>query len=199
MLCPDRYQFRSHETDKGVIHEWEWPPPTQVPQIWSYNSPSVPKPEGPEIMSEMLMDHWWNGHSMSLVEVESQITGNKSRPWYLCTIRVLRERFRGASTIPASGGQQKNVCIPHWAFDSTPKKVNRKFELLETHRAPLKGWGIYVEEGFKISWEISVFFLVAALCAIGIAGGLAKKTIIWHTLGLLACHCLYWDMFLQYM
>jgi hypothetical protein len=157
-----------------VIYDWEWPPASHVPGIWSYKVPGIQNHAGPEIKSEMLMDHWWNGHFM--VDPENQTTG---RSWCApdsYTPRKIAERFWAASTVQEGGGPQKEVCLPHWTFDSTPKKVGNRFELLE-HQAelgPLKGWGIYVEEGFKISWEASLIFFLISLGFIGLAGGLAK-------------------------
>jgi hypothetical protein len=172
LLLANEKQFRTHETDRAVLHNWEWPPPPhQVPQRWNYKLPTNPKPEGPELKSEMLMD-LWNGHSMVPLEGESQTTGHESRLRCPSIVRGLIERWRGQFITTTSVGRQKIVCLPHWTFDSTPKRVERRFALLESHTEPLKGWGVHIEEGFKISWEMSLFFLLVAFGAVGLAVGL---------------------------
>jgi hypothetical protein len=47
--------------------------------------------------------------------------------------------------------------------------------LLDHHTEYLKGWGVEVEEGFHISWEISLLVCLLGLGAIGLAVGLAHK------------------------
>jgi hypothetical protein len=115
-----------------------------------------------------------------MVKPESQTTDHSWRALDSYTPRKIAEWFRTVSTVQATGGRQENVCFSHWAFDSTPKKVGDRFELSgrQSEMDPLKGWGIYVEEGFKISWEASLIFFLISLGVISLAGGLANTTTI---------------------
>ena len=62
---------------------------------------------------------------------------------------------------------------PCWVFNATPKKVGEPLWTNHlTDTIPPEGWGLYIEEGFRISW-----FFIAAL-GIYVIGSLAFA-IVW--------------------
>jgi len=75
------------------------------------------------------------------------------------------------------------VYQPYWVFNSTPRKVGAGLEPSTPLPSPPWGWGLYVDEGFRISWSAIVSLIVLALGGIFLAIGLSSK---YHSLQHLA-------------
>jgi len=167
-------QFHLHDVNQAISQPWQWPPdPTQSHMGWSYVVPKGPKPERPEVDSKWLMA-LWNGESMVSTEQNKNLGLQKNRSFSSILSWIMAHLHSIFKPIPAQGSQ-RTISRHFWVFDRIPKRVGSTLELKDHHSEYLKGWGVEVEEGFHISWEISLFVCLLALGAVGLAVGLARK------------------------